>query len=78
MACRVGTTTTPDARKEYWQRRCNGLRNWRTLHRHLSKPETQRVEEQFARQHGCDSWPGATGPERGSWNIYHFKHDGYH
>ena len=77
MVCRVGITTTPEARKQCWQRRCKGVRNWKTVHRCNSKREAQRVEEHFARQHGCDSWPGGAGAERESWNVYHFELDGY-
>jgi hypothetical protein len=75
MACRVGITT-PDVRKRYWQRRCKGFRNWKIVHRCHSKRDAQRLEEQLARQHGCKSWPGGAGPERGAWNVYHFEHGG--
>ena len=72
MACRVGITTNPKGRKQYWESQYPGLRKWQILSRHRTKVAAQNKERIVAKQHGCDAHPGGSGPVRGAWNVYHF------
>lgn len=53
MPCRVGITTNPDERKQYWQNRVVGFENMRILASYNSKEEAQKHENSHASRTGC-------------------------
>lgn len=74
MACRVGITTNPEERKQYWKGQHPALRNWEILESGLSYSQAQRKENEYASRLGCQSYPG--GPNNGqyNWSVYYFEY----
>ncbi len=76
MACRIGITTDPDERKQYWQSRCRGFKNWRILERGLTKAQADAAEQRLAKQHNCEAHAGGPSIPGQSWSVYFFEHSG--
>ena len=74
MRCRVGITTNPEGRKQYWKRKHPTLRNWKILGRHKTKSSAQTRETAEAKRRGCDASPGGGGQEVATWHVYYFQH----
>ena len=74
MACRVGITTRPDERKQYWKRQHPKLRNWRIINWYGTKTAAQERESLEAERLGCVSHPGGSGDEHAKWYVYHFEY----
>jgi len=73
MPCRVGITTDLEGRRAYWERRVVGLTGWRVLGTYPTHQEAQAHEDRYARQSGCQAWPG--GPDApGAWHVYRFDY----
>lgn len=70
MACRVGMSTDPEERIEYWKR-VEGHTHGQVLVRNLTYDQAQVREKQEAIRRGCVSSPG--GPRNGlaNWCVYH-------
>ena len=75
MPCRVGITTNPKERKQYWESQCAGFRYW-TCTGPYSRKRAQEKETQMAKTHGCHAHPGGAKPDDGSvsWYVYHFTY----
>ena len=77
MTCRIGITTDLNARKDDWKRKYpKSFRKWKQLGTHYSKSAAQARETVLAKQHGCESHAGGGGPEKATWHVYYFEHDG--
>lgn len=75
MACRVGMTTDPAARKSYWQGQHPTMRNWTILASGLSREEAQKKEDDFARFGNCTASGGGNDPDRlKAWSVYRFEY----
>ena len=75
MACRVGITTNPARRKKEWEEEHSTLRNWRILHRDLTRKQAQQLETEEAKKFNCKSRQGGRYPESGSsWFVYKFDY----
>ena len=74
MACRVGMTTNPEERKQYWKSRHPDLWNWQILGHYEYKKDAQAAEIAIADKYGCISFPGGDGPEIADWIVYGFQY----
>jgi hypothetical protein len=73
MACRVGITTDPAARKAYWESQHPNLSGWTILGWYPTKQQAQNREDSYARAHGCVAHAG--GPDvAGPWAVYTFNY----
>lgn len=77
MPCRVGMTTDLEGRKAHWKSKYTTLSDWKILHKCSSKDEAQKKEKEEAGKRKCDYHTGGDGPERATWYVYYFKHNGY-
>ena len=73
MGCRVGITTDLETRRKHWESQYYGFSGWTVVSTHYSKSAAQAKESEKARQHGCVSHPGGSGPEKATWYVYHFN-----
>lgn len=68
MACRIGITTDPEARKAYWREQYP-ISRWKILGTFLTKEKAQQAEKDLADKLGCEAHPG--GPDKdGPWHLY--------
>ena len=76
MPCRVGITTDPARREQYWRGKYPNLRNWLILGRYSSRDRAQRRENLEARKLGCAFSEGGKDPSNPglTWHVYYFKH----
>ena len=75
MACRVGMTTNPEERRQYWQRRYPyTFRNWVVLARNLTYDVAASTEDAVARRDGCAAEPGGPRIPGNVWSVYRFEH----
>ena len=74
MPCRVGITTDPTTRRNFWEGRVVGLRDWRIVSSHQSKTAAQQSESDYARRTGCIAFPGGSGPPLATWHVYRFTY----
>ena len=81
MPCRVGITTNPTERKDYWDRKVVGLKKWKCDFVG-SKSEAQREENR--RQEFCNNYQnrgcchahhGGGDPYNTRWYVYEFDYD---
>ena len=72
MACRVGMTTNPEERKQYWKSRHRNFRRWTILSTHYTKSAAQKAERAAAERYGCESHAGGTGRKTTTWYVYRF------
>ena len=68
MSCRVGITTDPEKRKQYWQGLHPHLRNWKIIASNLSYLDAQRKETEYAKRCSCESHSGRPG-NRGKYLV---------
>ncbi|MCY4161582.1 MAG: hypothetical protein OXC92_02330 [Flavobacteriaceae bacterium] len=73
MACRIGITTDPKARRKDWEREYPNLKNWTILKTFSKKSDAQQYEKQEAERQNCDSAPGGAGREYDKWYVYRFE-----
>jgi len=73
MACRVGMTTDPEGRRQYWKSKHRNFRNWTILHRTRSKARAQQLESREAEARNCEYHPGGGGPDFGDWYVDYFQ-----
>ena len=80
MPCRVGITRNPSLRKQQWENKVVGLRNWRAV---LigSKTDAQQREylwlvscEQRGDRGTCHAHPGGGDPDVNGWYVYEFDY----
>lgn len=81
MPCRVGITTDPKQRKEYWKSRVDGFKNWRTHGHYEEKNDAQAKEDslvQHCTAHGnrgaCYGHAGGGDPDEKGWTVYSFNY----
>ena len=72
MPCRIGITTNIDSRRNYWDARVQGMRNFQVISSHNSRSAAQAAENRKAASHGCISSPGGGGNQNARWHVYHF------
>ncbi|MCK4347806.1 MAG: hypothetical protein KAW47_04235 [Thermoplasmatales archaeon] len=72
MHCRVGITTNPDRRRDEWQDKVIGFRNWKIVNQFDNRDAAQAFENQYAREHGCEAHPGGD-EASGIWHVYYFE-----
>lgn len=70
MGCRVGMSTTPRGRIEYWKKKEKHTHG-KVLVSNLTYDEAQRRETKEARQRGCYSKPGGEPNGKSNWSVYH-------
>lgn len=74
MACRIGITTNPEARRRYWESQHPVGFGWEILRWCSSKSEAQGWETHFAALYGCEAHPGGDGLEFDDWCVYRFSY----
>ncbi len=74
MACRVGMTTDPKGRKEYWEKQYPNLKNWVILGYYKSKVVAQAAENVLAQQYECFPGAGSERNENNNWCVYKFDY----
>lgn len=74
MACRIGITTNPKGRRQYWEQRHSTLSNWTILKTFTNKADAQRYETAEAKRRGCVAHPGGDGAEIDTWSVYYFTY----
>jgi hypothetical protein len=83
MACKIGITTNPEARRVYWQNQAMGFTNWQILEMFRSKAAAKEYETAYALRNGCEveledsdapviARESAT--EHDWWYVYHFDY----
>ena len=72
MAWKVGITTDPEKRKQYWQSLHPHLEGWRIIASGLSYSDAQREEIECARRCGCESHSGGPDITGNIWSVYRF------
>lgn len=55
--CRVGMTSDPEGRKKYWETFFPNMFGWRFIKTNLTYDEAQKLENEHAKQWGCDAEP---------------------
>ena len=70
MACRVGMSTNPQERIDYWKR-AEGHTWGQILASGLTYAEAQNREAQEARNRGCYQAPGGAYVAGPVWSVYH-------
>ena len=73
MTCRIGISTEPQSRIDYWKRR-EGHTHSRILARNLTYDAAQAREAREAVKRGCRSAPGGdpgSNRNRYVWSVYH-------
>ena len=73
MACRIGISTEPQSRIDYWKRQ-EGHTHSRILARNLTYNAAQARESREAANRGCRSAPGGdpgSNRNRNVWSVYH-------
>ena len=75
MPCRVGMSTNPQERRQYWSGQVRNLHNWRILASGLTYEQALAREENEARQRGCVAEPGGPRMDGPVWSVYYFEHD---
>ena len=70
MGCRVGMSTTPRERIEYWMKK-EGHKSGAILVSDLSYDEAQKRESEEATKRGCYSKPGGERNGKCNWSVYH-------
>ena len=73
MPCRVGISTNPDERREYWERKVVGLTQWQIIGEHRSRERAQEHETEHALKNGCEYSPGGQ-DAIGMWYVYRFTY----
>lgn len=74
MACRIGITTNPGERRQYWEGRHPNLRNWQILGRYNTRRDAQRAESRLALRYNCHAHQGGAGDEYAEWCVYKFDY----
>ena len=76
MACRVGITTDPEGRKQYWERKHPTLRNWEIIAEYASKSDAQAREDAEAEERNCVAHSGGDDPDDANalWRVYYFEY----
>lgn len=69
MGCRVGMSTTPEERIDYWKRR-EGHTHGKTLVRRLTYEKAQELEAEEAEKHGCFHKEGGEYQSGPVWSVY--------
>ena len=75
MACRIGITTNPQPRIDYWKRQEGHTRS-RILAKNLTYDAAQARETREAAKRGCRSAPGGdpgSNRNRRVWSVYHVR-----
>lgn len=70
MGCRVGMSTTPDERIEYWKQK-EGHTGSRVLASDLTYDEAQQREDEEAAARDCESSKGGPRKPGRVWSVYH-------
>lgn len=70
MACRVGMSTDPQERIDYWKRE-EGHTHSEILANGLSYSAAQRREREEAERLRCRHHPGGVDNQRRNWSVYH-------
>ncbi len=69
MACRVGMSTTPYTRIEYWRQR-EGHTHGKVLAARLTYEDAQAQEKQEAERRNCYAEPGGEHVPGRVWSVY--------
>ena len=84
MLCKVGITTNPEEKREYWQNQTTGFANWQILEIFRSKTAAKEFETAYALRHGCEAELGGSdvpvtekesATEHDWWYVYHFDYE---
>lgn len=70
MACRVGMSTDPQERIQYWMRE-EGHTHWEILASGLTYSAAQKREKREAENRGCRYHPGGIDNGMSNWSVYH-------
>lgn len=70
MACRVGMSTTPYTRMQYWKEE-EGYTDGEILHSNLTYDEATKLEREEAQSRGCKYGEGGERKEGNVWSVYH-------
>ncbi|NWF77826.1 MAG: hypothetical protein HXY36_04455 [Chloroflexi bacterium] len=83
MPCRIGITTDPEGRREYWQKQAAGFDNWQILEIFRSRAAAKEYQTEYALRHGCEAALGdldapvtarELATEHDWWYVYHFDY----
>lgn len=76
MACRVGITTDPEGREQYWKQEHPTLRNWKIIAKYASKSAAQAREDTEAEERNCVAHAGGDDPDDANalWHVYYFEY----
>ncbi len=69
MACRVGMSTRPHARIKKWTKD-EGHTESLIVETGLTYDEAQDLEEELAKEHGCEQSPGGPRDDIAHWSVY--------
>jgi hypothetical protein len=61
--CRIGMTTKPFGRKQYWESKYPRLHCWHIVSGPHNREEAQEIETRLAKEEGCDAHPGGADPQ---------------
>ena len=70
MACRVGMSTDPEERIQYWKKK-EGHTNGKILHSELTYDKAQELERSEAQAKGCRQGLGGERVPGRVWSVYH-------
>ena len=69
MACRVGMSTNPDERIDYWKKQESCTSGY-VVQRGLTYDEAIELEKRLAAQNGCRQSPGGLRVPGRVWSVY--------
>ena len=77
MPCRVGTTTDPEERKEYWESQVEGFKDstWDEYGPYSSREDAQSKENELIQAYGCEGHHGGDNPDDENKNWYAYRFD---
>jgi hypothetical protein len=84
MPYKIGITTNPEARCEYWQKQTTGFTNWQILEIFRSHAAAKEYETEYALRHGCEVAAGDSDApsarrepttEHDWWYVYYFDYE---
>ena len=70
MACRVGMSTQPQKRIEYWMKE-EGHTDWEIVEENLTYDDAQFFENELATQLDCKQEDGGPRKSGHVWSVYH-------
>lgn len=78
MACIVGITTDPDARRAHCQDEYRNVEAWRVVLGPVPRLQARHSKERLVRQYRCAAAAPEESPKRpgAMWYVYYFEHEG--